>query len=705
MSYSDANIRKIGSVAVITVGNPPPHTSAPGTTVTATARTALNTALDELQKLSNIKAVVLMCEVGHVFSGADIDEAVLPSPLDQQQVLARLEQLQVPVVAAMRSAVMDGGLEFALACHYRVAAPNAHFAFLAISLGLIPGAATAQRLPRIIGVEKTLELILDARPVNVDTALEWGLVDARIEGDLLQGAMIFAEQLIVDGKGPRRSCEFNVNPSTCSAEILDRFSAQASAMYPNRMAPFTAIKAVRSSLDMPFEQGLASATELADQAKASLESRGAVHVFRAEQQVRRIPGLPLDTKTRGIKRGGIVGAGAMGSSLALGLANAGIPVVLLDTTREALDRGLSGIDLHYESLVKRGRLTAAEKDQRMSLIIGSLDYVDLQETDVVVEAVYEDLELKRRIFKKLEQFTRAGTVLVTTTSTLDINRMAGAARVADVVGMYFAAPANIAPILEVVRTAATSTEAVRTVMDLARSLRKLAVLIKTDNGFIGQRMMQGYAREAQRMVLEGAVPRQVDSVLEQWGMSLGILASADLTGLDASIKTYEAQAMRSAEAGCQADVALYEAGRLGQKNGKGYYRYEVASRTRHDDVEVSIILKQYADKLGIVQRQHTREEIIERCLYPLLNEGLRLLEEGVVLRAGDINVVLTAGYGFPRYRGGPMFYLDTIGAQTLLDGMLKYRRQFDVSYWQPAQLLLELVEAGQTLDDWQRARQ
>ena len=692
-----------GGIALLAVNNPPVNV------INAALRRDMNAALDELAHMQGVQAVVLACEGGTFFSGADIGEFSGPPQEEAyRRLFARLEQLEVPVVAAMHGTVMGGGLEIALACHYRVAAPRTRFGLPEVTLGIIPGAGGTQRMPRLIGVEKTLQMILEARPVDTAVAMEWGFLDAVLEGDLRQAALDYAGQLVTAGKGARCTSERSVDPSTCSDAIIARLSEQAARQYPNRSAPFTAIKAVQASLTVPFERGLELETELVNQAKVSDEARGAVHAFFAERETRRVPDIPVDVKARSVGKGGIVGAGTMGGGIAICFANAGIPVVLMDASRDGLERGLAGIDRTYESMVKRGRITAADKAQRMDLIKGSLDYADLGDADVLIEAVFEDMALKQQVFARLDQVAKPGAVLASNTSTLDIDEIARAtSRPGDVIGMHFFSPANVMPLLEVVRTGATSAETIRTVMELAKPLRKTPVLARVCYGFIGNRMMEGYAREAERMVLEGATPRQVDSALEQWGMAMGILAVFDMAGVDIGVNVHKANADRYPPDPTyyQADFALVEAGRLGQKNGKGYYRYEAGDRKRYDDPEALALLRARADKLGVPQGKHDPQEIVERCLYPLLNEGIRILEEGVAIRAGDIDVVWTAGYGFPRYRGGPMFYADTIGLKTLLDGMLKYRERFGTMHWQPAKLLVELVGKGQSLADWQRSRQ
>jgi 3-hydroxyacyl-CoA dehydrogenase len=695
-------ISKVGSVALLTVNNPPVNT------LSIKVREETHAALDEMATWPGIKAAVLLCEGRTFFSGADISEfSGPPQEVAYREMFTRLEQLPVPLVAAMHGTVMGGGVEIALACHYRVAAPGTRFALPEVTLGIIPGAGGTQRMPRLIGVEKTLEMILNARPVDAKTAVEWGFVDALIDGDLKEGALAYAERLIAEGKGPRRTSDRNVDPATCNDEILERMNALAKKLYPNRVAPFTAIKAVQASLELPLKEGLEYETELVNGAKATPESKGAIYAFFAERETRKIPDLPADTTAKPVKAAGVIGAGTMGGGIAICFANAGIPVTVLDASREGLDRGMAGVDRIYASMVKRGRITEEDKAQRLRLITGSLAYEDLKDADVIIEAVFEDVKLKQDVFKKLDAVAKPGAVLGTNTSTLDINDIAKATRrPSDVIGMHFFSPANVMPLLEVIRTHDTAPEIIKTVMELAKPLRKTPVLAKVCYGFIGNRMMEGYAREAGRMTLEGATPREVDTALEKWGMAMGMLAVFDMAGVDVGVKVHQANAERYPPDPTyyQSDFALYEAGRMGQKNGKGYYRYEPGDRTRHDDPEALAILKARAAKLGIEPRKHTEEEILERCLYPLMNEGIRILEEGIAVRASDIDVVWTAGYGFPRYRGGPLYYADTIGLKTLLDGMLKYQKIFGPMHWQPAKLLVELVDKGMSIADWDRAR-
>jgi len=686
-------------IAVITANSPPVNT------ISAAVRQGLFAAVADIRARPDIVAVVLVCEGSTFFSGADIGEfAGPPKEAEFRDLFRQLEQLPVPVVAGMHGVAMGGGLEIALACHYRVAIGHARFGFPEVTLGIIPGAGGTQRMPRLIGVERTLEMILAGRPVDAATAIAQGFIDAEVQGDLRAATIAYARALVRRGAGVRRTSDRAVDPATATPAIIERLVGQAKSQYPNREAALTAIQAVSAAASMPFEAGLSYEEELANRSKATLEAKALIHVFFAERDTRKVPGLPQDAKGRQIASAGVIGAGTMGGGIAICFANAGLPVTVIDGSQEALDRGLAVVGKTYDTMVKRSRLTAEEKDKRLALIRGSLNYADLAGADVVIEAVYESLDLKRKIFSALDKAVKPGAVLATNTSTLDIAEIAAATRrPQDVIGLHFFSPANVMPLLEVVRTDATAPAVIRTALDLAKSLRKTPVLARVCYGFIGNRMMEGYAREAQRMVLEGATPRQVDGALEAWGMAMGILAVFDMAGVDVGVNVHRANADRYPPdpAYYQADFALHAAGRLGQKNGKGYYKYLPGDRMRHDDPEAVEILKDAARRLDIPQRAHSADEIVERCLYPLINEGIRILEEGVALRASDVDVVWCAGYGFPRYRGGPLFYADIIGLKTVLDGMLKYRDQFGPMHWQPAPLLTRLVSEGRTLREWE----
>jgi len=689
-------------VAVIKVDAPPVNA------ITAPVRAGLAQALDEVAKLQGVKAIVLACAGSTFFSGADIREFNgPPKEVEYRTLFARFENQNVPVVAALFGTALGGGFEITLACHYRIAAAKTRVGFPEVTLGIIPGAGGTQRLPRLIGAEKALDMIIGARPIDAETALAYGAIDRIAQGDVKEAAITYAKELITQGKGPRRTCEMKVDAATATPEIFSAREAEARRLYPNRVAAQTAIAAVRASLTKPFAEGLLYEEELVNNAKARPESKGAVHVFFAERETRKITDIPADTRARKIEKAAIIGAGTMGGGIAICFANAGMPVTILDVDEEGLKRGLAGIDATYSAMVRRGRLTEDEKAQRMGLIKGSLDYDDVKDADLIIEAVFESMELKKKIFSQLDKMAKPGAVLATNTSTLDVEEISKATgRPQNVIGMHFFSPANVMPLLEVIRTPQTSAETIKTAVDLSRPLKKTPVLAKICYGFVGNRMMEGYAREAERMVLEGATPRQVDTALENWGMAMGILAVFDMAGIDVGVNVHKANADKYPidPTYYQPDFALAEAGRLGQKNGKGYYRYEKGDRKRYDDPEAIEILRKRATELQVPQSMHSNEEIVERCLYPLINEGFRILKEGVVLRSADIDVVWTSGYGFPRYRGGPMHYAEAIGLKAVLAGMQKYRDRFGPMHWEPAKLLVELATSERSIADWEKAR-
>ncbi|HEX5788489.1 MAG TPA: 3-hydroxyacyl-CoA dehydrogenase NAD-binding domain-containing protein [Woeseiaceae bacterium] len=695
------HLHRDGAIAVITIDNPPVNT------IDAGVRRDLGRRLDDLEGLGDVDAVLLRSAGKTFCSGADIGEFHgPPKEAEYRELFYRLENLPVPVVAAVHGMVLGGGLELALACHYRVAAPGTRCGLPEITFGIIPGAGGTQRMPRLIGVEQTLELILSARPVPAEQGVQLGFIDAMLDGDLERAALEYTRELVRNGASPRPTAAMDVDPATATPAIVERLTADAQRLYPNQQAPQTAIRAVAAAAELPLADGLLLEDRLVNEAKLTTESRAAIHVFFAERESRRVPGL-ANVAARPIAHAAIIGAGTMGGGIAICFANAGIPVTVLDISAEALDRGLGVVGKTLESRVKRGRMSAEEKEQRLALIGGTTDYGGLADADIFIEAAVEKMELKKGIFRRLDELAKPGAILATNTSTLDIDELATATRrPEDVIGMHFFSPANVMPLLEVVRTKSTSPETIKTVMELAKPLRKTPVLAGVCYGFIGNRMMEGYAREAERMVLEGATPREVDTALEGWGMAMGILSVFDMAGVDVGVHVHRdnAHLYPPDPTYYQADFALFDAGRLGQKTGRGYYRYEPGDRTRHDDPEALEILRAKARDLGVETREHSAEEIVERCLYPLMNEGFRILEEGIALRASDIDVVWTSGYGFPRFRGGPMFHAGTIGLETLLEGMRKYAVIFGPMHWQPANLLVELVEKGQTLSGWEQER-
>ena len=694
-------LQRHGDLAVIVVDNPPVNT------ITAAARAAMSDAMQQVAADPTVRAVLLRCAGSNFFTGADISEfAGPPKEAEFRGLWARFENLRVPMIAAMHGSSIGGGLELALACHYRVATPTAKFMLPEVTLGIIPGAGGTQRLPRLIGLDNALRMIVDARPLPADKALEQGLIDEIIQGDFVAGAIQYAQGLIASGAGPRPTSARRVDAREITPAFESKWHAEAARLYPNRSAARIAIASVIAST-LPIEQGLLEEEKYANQTKSSVEARASIHVFFAERESRKVEGLPPDTTPRPIGSVGVVGAGTMGGGIAIAFANAGIPVTLLDVTPDTLAHGLSVVDATFETMVKRGRIDAAEKARRVKLITGTLSYRDFAASDVIIEAVFESMDLKKRVFGELDAVAKPGALLATNTSTLDVDEIARSVqRPQDVIGLHFFSPANVMPLLEVVRASATSNESIRTSMELAKVIRKTPVLSRVCYGFIGNRMMEGYAREALLLTLEGETPRRVDTVLENFGMAMGILAVFDMAGIDVGVNVHRTNAHRYPPDPTyyQADAALHAAGRLGQKTGKGFYRYEKGDRTRYDDPEAGAILARRAAELAVGQRAHTDPEILERCLFPLLNEGLRILDEGIAQRASDVDVVWCMGYGFPRYRGGPMFYADTIGLPALLAGMEKYKAMFGAMHWDPAPLLVRLVREKRTLADWDKER-
>ncbi len=697
MTRPIVELQRHGDIAVIVVDNPPVNT------ITAEVRSGLFGALAHMRTDPTFKALVLRCEGNNFFTGADINEfSGPPKEAEYRDLYGQFENLAIPCVAALHGSAIGGGFELALAFHYRVATPTAKVMLPEVTLGIIPGAGGSQRLPRLIGPDKALRMIFDAKPVPAPIAKEQGLIDEIVEGELVAGAVAYANALVAGGAGPRPTSARTVDASVFTPEFDAKWRAEALRLYPNRTAALTALEAVKASV-MPIEQGLIEEDKFANHTKGTIEAKAAIHVFFAERESRKVEGLPADTTARSIGRAGVIGAGTMGGGIAIAFANAGVPVTLLDANEAGLAKGLATVDATYGSMVKRGRIDETEKARRLGFIKGSLNYDDLKQADVIIEAVFESMELKKSVIGQVSAVAKPGALVATNTSTLDIDEIAKAtSSPEDFIGLHFFSPANVMPLLEVVRGQATSPTSIRTAMELARLLRKTPVLARVCYGFIGNRMMEGYAREALRLTLEGATPRRVDTVLEQFGMAMGILAVFDMAGIDVGVNVHRTNAHRYPPDPTyyQADAALHAVGRLGQKTGKGFYRYEKGDRTRHDDPEAIEILRKRGAELGVKPREHSDAEILERCLYPLINEGIRILDEGIAQRASDVDVVWCAGYGFPRYRGGPMFYADTLGLPTLLAGMEKYREMFGPMHWEPAPLLVRLVREGRTLAGW-----
>lgn len=689
-------------IAVITVDNPPVNA------ISAAMRRGLLQITRSLAQDTSVKAVALYCAGRTFIAGADISEfgGTMAPPL-LRNVLAEFEQLPQPVVIALHGTALGGGVELALAGHYRIAEQGTRLGFPEITLGVVPGAVGTQRLPRLIGAEKALGMFLDGRPVTAAAARELGLVDDVFTGDPRAAAIAFAKQLLAAGKGARRVCEMLVKP--LSDEQIATVRAQSARQHRGMITPELDIAAVRASWELPFARGQAFEEALSDGSLSTPESKSMRHLFFAERRVADVPGVSPDDKPRGVKSCGIIGSGTMGGGIAMAFANAGIAVRLLDVDQASLDRGLATIRKNYESSVKRGRMTAEDVEGRMALITPTTRYEDFADVDLAIEAVFEDMSLKKKIFGELDRVMKPGAILSTNTSTLDINEIGAATRrPADVVGLHFFSPANVMRLLEIVRTDRTANDVLATAFALAKKLRKIGVLSKVSYGFIGNRMMDPYAREAERLVLEGANPADVDSALEDFGMAMGILAVFDMAGVDVGVKARRAnpeQVPADDPTFYRPSQVLFDQGWLGQKTGKGYYRYEAGSRERLRHDAALELLAEEGRKLGVARTTPiSREEIVERCVFAMINEGAKLLDEGVALRPGDIDVVYTSGYGFPRRHGGPMFYADQIGLDTVLAGLEKYSKGRHARDFEPSKLLRQLAEAGSTFAAWSEQR-
>ncbi len=693
VSYS-----KQGKIGVISVDNPP---------VNALAQRVREGILDAIRKAQKDKseAVVLCCEGRTFIAGADITEFGKP-PMEPglPEVLSALENSSKPVIAAIHGTALGGGFEVALACHYRCAIASAKVGLPEVKLGLLPGAGGTQRLPRVAGVKAALDIITSGNPVPAKKAHDMGLVNEIIEGDLLEGAIGYARDLVDSGAPLKRIRDINIDPATIEPGFFEQARKRVNARARGQIAPDRIVSCLEAAVNLPFDKAIERERELFRELVTSPESAAMRHIFFAERQAAKIKGLPRETPVREVKQAAIIGGGTMGGGIAMCFANVGIPVTLLEVNDEALDRGLKIIRKNYGITVKRGKLRETDVKQRMALITGTTDYADIAGADIVIEAVFENLELKKEIFAKLDETCKAGAILATNTSYQDVDAIAAAtSRPQDVVGTHFFSPANVMRLLEVVRGEKTADDVLATTMGLGKRIGKVCALSGVCYGFIGNRMLTGYGREAQLLLLEGCTPQQVDSTLEKFGMAMGPVAMGDLAGLDVG---YKARQSRKTEGDDPRPYAvstrLVESGRLGQKSGAGYYKYDSETRARISDPEVEAMIREEAEKFGIGQREISEEEIIARCMYPLVNEGAKILEEGIAQRASDIDIVYVYGYAFPAAKGGPMCYADQVGLKDVYEKILEFQRDHGEKNWQPANLLRELAESDGSFAAWDK---
>ena len=607
---------------------------------------------------SGCKAVILACAGRTFIAGADISEfGKTPADPWLPEVLAAIESCPAPVIAAIHGTALGGGLETAMACHYRIADARARLGLPEVLLGLLPGAGGTQWSPRLVGVEAALDLMISGKPIGAAEALNKGLVDRLAEGELMQAALSFAQELIDEGAPPRRTSDLPVRSDHLPEGYFDQVRSAVAAKTRSLPAPQRIIDCVEAAVNSDFDVASRVEREGFMELMMSPESAALRHVFFAERQAAKVDGLPKDTTLRPVESVGIVGAGTMGGGIAMSFANAGIPVTLLEINREALEHGLAVCRANYERSAKKGRLTAEQVEECMGRIRGTTSYDDFEAVDLVIEAVFENPEIKYEVFRTLDEVCKPGAIMASNTSFQDIDRIAAVtSRPQDVLGMHFFSPANVMKLLEVVRGGQTADDALATVMKLARRIRKVPVLSRVCYGFIGNRMVMPYMREAQMLLLEGATPAQVDGALERFGMAMGPIAVADLSGLDVSYKARQALPDPPEDPANHVADRLVEMGRLGQKTGAGFYRYDAETRKRLDDDEVEALIRSEAEALGIAAQDFSDKEIVDRVLRPLVDEGARILDEGIAQRPGDIDIVYIYGYGFPAHRGGPMFY-------------------------------------------------
>ncbi len=674
------------SIGVIAINYPPVNA------LSQAVRQGLHDAISAAQTDAS-EAVVIVCDGRTFIAGADITEFGKPAQKPfLPDLLNEIEASAKPVIAAIHGTALGGGLETALASHYRCALETTKVGLPEVHLGILPGAGGTQRLPRLAGVTAALDLMTSGNPIPAAQALELGILDKIVEGDLSVAAIAWARELLNDGKGVRRSSEQRVPDFDPS--IFDSYRSALAKRARGQIAPQHIVSCVQAATERPFAEGLKLERDLFLECVQSPQSAAMRHLFFAERQAAKIDGLPKDTPQRAIDSVGVIGGGTMGGGIAMNFANAGIPVTLIEINDDALSHGLSIVEKNYAASVKRGKLSEDKAAHCRSLIKGSTDYADLKNADLVIEAVFEDPELKKTIFARLDETCKLGTILATNTSYQDVNAIAAATkRPGDVIGLHFFSPANIMKLLEVVRGDQTADDVLATCMALAKKIRKVPVMSGVCYGFIGNRMLQPYFREAQLCLIEGATPAQVDTAMEEWGMAMGPVRVSDLAGIDVGYKARQAlpEDKRGDPRSYRVADVLAEMGRFGQKSGAGFYRYDKETRRHASDPEVLEIIEREATAFGIERRDIPDAEIVDRLVYALVNEGMRIVEEGIAQRPGDIDVVYVYGYGFPVARGGPMHYADAVGLNKVYQRVLEFQEHFGAEAWAPAPLLVQLA--------------
>ncbi|MEP6609534.1 MAG: 3-hydroxyacyl-CoA dehydrogenase NAD-binding domain-containing protein [Burkholderiaceae bacterium] len=685
-----------GQTAVLQIDNPP---------VNGLGQVTRRTLIDGLGRALHDDAVkaIVITGTGNVFSGgADIKEFNTPAALAEPnllQVIDNVERSPKPVIAAINGVCMGGGLELALGCHYRIATTDAALGLPEVKIGLLPGAGGTQRLPRAVGAAKALQMIVRGDPIVAKDALQHGLIEQIVDKTAFEGVLRFADKVSGQRTHPKlRDRTAKLPDGQASNEFFTKARDDVLTRSRGLPASIRCVEAVAAAVDLPFAQGLAVERGFFDALVQSSESKGLRHAFFAERAAAKVSDVPDGTPTRSIKSAAVIGFGTMGAGIAMSFANAGIAVTVFEKEQAALDRGLATCRRNWDATAKKGRLTADQVVQRMTLLRPTLEFDALGSADIVIEAAYEDMAVKQHLFKQLDAVMKRGAILATNTSTLDVDQIAAVtARPQDVIGTHFFSPANVMRLLEIVRGKRTSKEVLATVMQLAKRLKKVGVVSGVCDGFIGNRMLEHYLRQSMFLIDEGASPQQIDAAMTNFGMAMGPFAVGDLAGLDIGHAIRQRRYVeKPGTAYSRVGDRVVELGRLGQKTSKGWYRYEAGNRTPRPDPEVSDLIARYRAEIGLTPRTIDDDEIVQRCVYALVNEGARILEEGIALRASDIDVVYLTGYGFPATKGGPMFYAQTVGLERVVKSMRGFadNEHADPQFWQPAELLSESARNG-----------
>ena len=699
---SQAHYRTDGGIAVITMDNPP--VNGLGLELRIGIRDGIARAMAD----TAVQAVVLTGTARAFSGGADIREFNTPKAEASPHLLEVIDVIEnagKPVVAAIAGLALGGGNELALGCHYRVGAPGTQIGLPEVNLGLLPGAGGTQRLPRLIGAAKALDMIVSGAPIRAEEAAKLGYFDRLIEGDLVAGAIAFAREVVAAGAARPRVRDRSVDAASVPGgpqAFFDAARAQVAKAYVGYPAPMKCLECVEAAVKKPFDEGMKVEHTLFGELIVSITSKALRHAFFAERAASKIPDVPEDTPQRAIKTAAVIGAGTMGGGITMNFINVGIPVTLLEMKQDALDRGVATIRRNYENTAKKGRMTQDEVEQRMALIKPTLSYGDIAQADIVVEAVFEDMDVKQKVFETLDATMKPGAILASNTSTLDVDRIAAfTKRPQDVIGTHFFSPANVMRLLEIVRGAKTGKDVLATTMALSKRIRKVGVVAGVCDGFIGNRMIEQYSRQAGFLLEEGCTPQQVDAAIERWGFSMGPFRMADLAGNDVGWYIRKRRYLEKPDLRYSKTADLVcELGRYGQKTSAGWYDYKPGDRTAYPSPVVDDLLVKERARLGITPRQVSDEEIVNRLVLALVNEGAQLLDEGIALRASDIDIIYLTGYGLARFRGGPMFYADSLGLPQVVKIMQGFAANpnADPDFWKPAPLLARLAAEGRSFN-------